>query len=234
MDEIYDTTFAADFTTIEGVREFLARLENGGPFPMFTSCCPCLGEVSGAGEPPNTSSISPPANPPWRCSPPSSGEHYQEEGRPGRADHLPHRHHALHRQENGGRAPPVPPQRKARRGSGAHHPGEIINMIKGSPAFSCPRWSWRPLTSPFGLGSGSATIYGTTGGVAEAVVRHCMPDKSRNTLRALEYSPPRKRLHPGGHRSGGRPGDPSGCGPRPDPCPGAVKGRSMRATLTTT
>ena len=34
-----------------------------------------------------------------------------------------------------------------------------------------------------------AAVYGTTGGVAEAVVRHCMPDKSRNTLRALEYSP---------------------------------------------
>ena len=40
VDEIYDTTFAADFTTIEESREFLARLENGGPFPMFTSCCP--------------------------------------------------------------------------------------------------------------------------------------------------------------------------------------------------
>ena len=40
VDEVYDTTFGADFTTIEESEEFLARLEAGGPFPMFTSCCP--------------------------------------------------------------------------------------------------------------------------------------------------------------------------------------------------
>ena len=39
VDEIYDTTFGADFTTIEEGTEFLERLEKGGPFPMFTSCC---------------------------------------------------------------------------------------------------------------------------------------------------------------------------------------------------
>ena len=38
---------------------------------------------------------------------------------------------------------------------------------------------------PFGLGSGAAVIYGTTGGVAEAVVRHCLPDKSKNALREI-------------------------------------------------
>ena len=42
---------------------------------------------------------------------------------------------------------------------------------------------------PFGLGSGAGTIYGTTGGVAEAVVRFCLPDKSKNALRELEFSP---------------------------------------------
>ena len=39
VDEIYDTTFAADFTTIEESREFLARLENGGPFPIAIIQC---------------------------------------------------------------------------------------------------------------------------------------------------------------------------------------------------
>ena len=65
---------------------------------------------------------------------------------------------------------------------------EIINMIKES-GIQLPQMELEAPDLPFGLGSGSATIYGTTGGVAEAVVRHCMPDKSRNTLRALEYSP---------------------------------------------
>ena len=40
VDEVYDTTFSADMTTIEESAEFIARLGVGGPFPMFTSCCP--------------------------------------------------------------------------------------------------------------------------------------------------------------------------------------------------
>ncbi len=41
---------------------------------------------------------------------------------------------------------------------------------------------------PFGLGSGAAVIYGVTGGVAEAVVRYCLPDKSKNALRAVRVT----------------------------------------------
>ena len=40
VEEVYDTNFAADMTTISEAQEFLDRLKNGGPFPMFTSCCP--------------------------------------------------------------------------------------------------------------------------------------------------------------------------------------------------
>ena len=39
-DEVYDTTFGADLTVMEEADEFLERLKKGGPFPMFTSCCP--------------------------------------------------------------------------------------------------------------------------------------------------------------------------------------------------
>ena len=38
---------------------------------------------------------------------------------------------------------------------------------------------------PYGMGSGAAEIFGTSGGVAEAVVRHCLPDKSKNALREI-------------------------------------------------
>lgn len=38
------------------------------------------------------------------------------------------------------------------------------------------------------MGSGAAEIFGTSGGVAEAVARYCMPDKSKNALRMLEHS----------------------------------------------
>lgn len=40
FDEVYDTTFGADMTILEESKEFLEIFEKGGPFPLFTSCCP--------------------------------------------------------------------------------------------------------------------------------------------------------------------------------------------------
>jgi NADH-quinone oxidoreductase subunit G len=40
FNKIYDTSFAADVTVIEEGNEFLARLEKGEKLPQFTSCCP--------------------------------------------------------------------------------------------------------------------------------------------------------------------------------------------------
>ena len=65
---------------------------------------------------------------------------------------------------------------------------ELIKMIKES-GIQLSELELEAPDLPFGLGSGSAVIYGTTGGVAEAVVRYCLPDKSKNVLRELSYSP---------------------------------------------
>ena len=65
---------------------------------------------------------------------------------------------------------------------------EVINMVKES-GIQLPQIELEAPDLPFGLGSGAGTIYGTTGGVAEAVVRFCLPDKSKNALRELEFSP---------------------------------------------
>lgn len=40
FDMVYDTSFAADFTVIEEGNEFLARLNKGEGLPLLTSCCP--------------------------------------------------------------------------------------------------------------------------------------------------------------------------------------------------
>jgi iron-only hydrogenase group A len=40
FDRVFDTNFAADLTIMEEGHELLHRLQNGGPLPMFTSCCP--------------------------------------------------------------------------------------------------------------------------------------------------------------------------------------------------
>ncbi|MDR1041134.1 MAG: [FeFe] hydrogenase, group A [Deltaproteobacteria bacterium] len=40
FDRVYDTCFGADFTVVEEGKEFLGRVQNGGTLPLFTSCCP--------------------------------------------------------------------------------------------------------------------------------------------------------------------------------------------------
>ncbi|MBR5491444.1 MAG: molybdopterin-dependent oxidoreductase, partial [Oscillospiraceae bacterium] len=40
FDRVYDTLLSADLTVVEESKELLSRLENGGKLPLFTSCCP--------------------------------------------------------------------------------------------------------------------------------------------------------------------------------------------------
>ena len=40
FDKIFDINFGADMTIMEEATELIERIENNGPFPMFTSCCP--------------------------------------------------------------------------------------------------------------------------------------------------------------------------------------------------
>ncbi len=40
FDQVYDTSFAADLTVLEEATEFLHRVEHGEKLPQFTSCCP--------------------------------------------------------------------------------------------------------------------------------------------------------------------------------------------------
>jgi NADH-quinone oxidoreductase subunit G len=40
FDQVYDTAFGADFTVVEEAEEFLRRLQERRNLPLFTSCCP--------------------------------------------------------------------------------------------------------------------------------------------------------------------------------------------------
>jgi NADH-quinone oxidoreductase subunit G len=40
FDRVYDTCFGADFTVVEEGEEFLSQLRKGEGLPLFTSCCP--------------------------------------------------------------------------------------------------------------------------------------------------------------------------------------------------
>jgi NADH-quinone oxidoreductase subunit G len=40
FDKVFDTVFSADLTAVEECAEFLHRFKSGGKLPLFTSCCP--------------------------------------------------------------------------------------------------------------------------------------------------------------------------------------------------
>lgn len=40
FDKVFDINFGADMTIMEEATELIQRIKKGGPFPMFTSCCP--------------------------------------------------------------------------------------------------------------------------------------------------------------------------------------------------
>ena len=186
VDEVYDTTFAADFTTIEESNEFLKRLEKGGPFPMFTSCCPAWVKYLENENPKYVKHISTCKSPMEMFAAILKDQNKAKDAEDGKETY----HIAI--------MPCTAKKMEAARPEFQHDGKpdvdlvlttyELIKMIKES-GIKLTELELESTDLPFGLGSGSGVIYGTTGGVAESVVRYCLPDKSKNVLRELSYSP---------------------------------------------
>ena len=181
--EVYDTSFAADLTTIVEAKEFMDRLQNGGTFPMFTSCCPAWVKYVEYQRPELLRHIS-------TCKSPMEmfaavlREYYQK--------------------HNDGRElyqvaimPCTAKKGEAKREEFMHDgkpdvdavitTTEFINMIKES-GIDFANLEDDSVNMPLGIASGSGVIFGSTGGVAEAVARCCCPDKSKNATMTIEYS----------------------------------------------
>ena len=184
-EEVYDTNFGADMTVLEETAEFLERLKAGGPFPMFTSCCPAWIKYLENENPKYLKNIS-------SCKSPMEmfgamiKDLYKEKDE---KDGLKTFHIAI--------MPCTAKKMEAARDEFKHNgepdvdlvltTKEVINMIKEAGIRFAELECESP-DLPFGMGTGSATIFGTTGGVAEAVARRVLEDKTRNTMQALEFS----------------------------------------------
>ena len=180
-DEVYDTTFAADLTVMEETAEFLRRLETGGPFPMFTSCCPAWIKYLEKENPKYLRNIS-------TCKSPM--QMFAALLRDQKDDSGKKLYHIAIMPCT---AKKMEAAREEFRHDGAPDVDlvlttqEVIQMIKEAGIRFCDLPGEAP-DMPFGLGTGAGVIFGTTGGVAEAVARRVMESESRNTLLAIAYS----------------------------------------------
>ncbi|MEG1988357.1 MAG: [FeFe] hydrogenase, group A [Oscillibacter sp.] len=184
-DEVYDTNFGADLTVMEEADEFLERLKCGGPFPMFTSCCPAWIKYLEEENPKYLKNVSTCKSPMEMFAAVLRDQYGKKDAEDGRSTY----HIAI--------MPCTAKKMEAARAEFSHDgkpdvdlvltTQEIINMIKESGIYFTELEGESP-DMPFGLGTGAATIFGTTGGVAEAVARRIVEDKSKNTLQALQFS----------------------------------------------
>jgi hydrogenase, Fe-only len=184
-DEVFDTTFSADLTVMEESAEFLARLKNGGPFPMFTSCCPAWVKYVESRRPKYAPNVSTCKSPMEMFAAVLRDQYREKDAADGRETY----HIAL--------MPCTAKKMEAARPEFSHDgrrdvdlvltTQEIINMIKES-GIRFAELEGEAADLPFGMGTGAGTIFGTTGGVAEAVVRRVLGDQSSNMLRSIQFS----------------------------------------------
>ena len=184
-DEVYDTTFGADLTVMEEADEFLERLKKGGPFPMFTSCCPAWVKYVEEERPHFLKNISSCKSPMEMFAAVLKDQYRAKDEEDGRTTY----HIAI--------MPCTAKKMEAKRPEFSHDgkpdvdlvltTQEIIMMIKESGIRFAELEGESP-DLPFGMGTGAAAIFGTTGGVAEAVARRVVEDKSKNTLQAIQFS----------------------------------------------
>ncbi len=185
VDEVYDTNFSADMTTILEATEFQERLKAGGPFPMFTSCCPAWIKYLELNDPKYLHNISSCKSPMEMFAAVLRDQYAAKDAEDGRTTY----HIAI--------MPCTAKKMEAAREEFTHDgrhdvdlvltTRELVDMIRET-GIQLNELELESPDLPFGLGSGAAVIYGVTGGVAEAVIRHCLPDKSKNTLRAVRVS----------------------------------------------
>ena len=182
VDEVYDTNFGADMTTILEAEEFLQRLKNGGPFPMFTSCCPAWVRYLEFNAPKYLKHISTCKSPMEMFAAVIRDKYAEKDAADGRTTY------------NIAIMPCTAKKMEAERKESYTHEEkdtdyvltttELIRMIdahginfEALPSESCDM--------PFGIGSGGGVIFGTTGGVTEAVLRRLIEGHDPATLRAI-------------------------------------------------
>lgn len=184
VDDVFDTTLGADLTVMEEAKEFLKRVETGGPFPMFTSCCPAWVKYVENRKPQYLSNISTCKSPMEMFGAVLKAQYRRIEEADGKEAFVIAIMPCTAKKSEAGRDEFTPNGR--RDVDLVLTTQEISTMIQESGIL------FRELENtaadmPFGLGSGAGVIFGATGGVAEAVIRRCVQEKDSNTMKEIEF-----------------------------------------------
>ena len=182
FDEVFDTAYTADLTIMEESAEFLERVKAGANLPLMTSCCPAWVKFVENEYPEFKENISTCRSPQAMFSAILKDYYRDEANAKGKKTVVV------------SVMPCTAKKMEAERKESYTHEEkdtdyvltttELIRMIdahginfEALPSESCDM--------PFGIGSGGGVIFGTTGGVTEAVLRRLIEGHDPATLRAI-------------------------------------------------
>lgn len=178
FDEIYDTTLGADLTVLEESAEFIERLEAGNNIPLITSCCPGWIQYCEKKHPELLDNVSSCKSPMQMLAAllkdqakkkgekmfhvavmPCTAKKFEAARDEFKTDDIPNVDAVITTQE-------------------------LVRMIKES-GLMFNELEPDSIDMPFGTVSGAGVIFGVTGGVTEAVLRHVAANKSRTELLSI-------------------------------------------------
>lgn len=185
FDEVYDTNFAADITVMEESKEFLERLASGEKLPLFTSCCPGWVKYCERRYPEFAEHISTCRSPQGMLSAVVkdyfAGKDKEDAKRTVVVSIMPctAKKEEILRPDNftDGRQDTDYVLTTV----------EIIRMIK-QVGIQFEKLNGEAADMPFSIASGGGAIFGTTGGVAEAVLRHLSAEKNYKVLNDISFT----------------------------------------------
>lgn len=185
FDEVYDTNLAADLTVMEESAEFVERLQSGEKLPLFTSCCPGWVKFCEKKYPEFAPNISTCRSPQGMMSAVVKEYFKERDAEDGKKTFVVSimpctaKKGEILREDNFT--------------DGTQDTDcvlttvEIIRMIK-EVGISFEKLAGEAADMPFSIASGGGAIFGTTGGVTEAVLRHLVKDKNYKSLNMIAFS----------------------------------------------
>lgn len=174
VEEVYDTTLSADLTVIEESDEFIERIKEGKDLPLFTSCCPGWVKFAENKYPELTHNIS-------SCKSPQQmfgtvlREYYKDiDSKDGRDTFIVSVMPCTAKKAEAAREEFI--HDGVREVDVVITTQELAIMIK-EMGIMFDSIDEEGMDMPFGIGSGAGVIFGTTGGVTEAVLRRVLRGK---------------------------------------------------------
>lgn len=185
FDKVYDTNFGADLTVMEESKELVERLEKGDNLPLFTSCCPGWVKFCETKYPEMAKNISTCRSPQGMVSAVVK-EYFKEQ------DEVEEKKTVVVSIMpcTAKKGEILRPDNFTDGRQDTDHvltTIEVIRMIRQA-GIQFEGLDAEAVDMPFGMGSGAAQIFGVTGGVTEAVLRHVAADKGYQAMSQISFS----------------------------------------------